>query len=89
MSIGLTMKASKNSVMEQTVESDSCCQHCGTALNQSKLSMREIVMNSFTALLLLAIMLPLGWQLDKAAQRCCHHFLHHLVWREPVEDWNR
>jgi hypothetical protein len=36
-------------------------ERCGRPLNSSKPSVREIVINSASALLLLAILVPLGW----------------------------
>jgi hypothetical protein len=54
---------------EQTAEGNPCCEHCGRPLNSSKPSVREIVINSASALLLLAILVPLGWQINKAVER--------------------
>ena len=51
------------------------CEHCGRALNSSKPSVREIVINSVSALLLLAILVPLGWQIEKAEERLSHRFV--------------
>jgi hypothetical protein len=65
------------------------CEHCGRALNSSKPSVREIVINSVSALLLLAILVPLGWQIKKAEERLSQRFVRHLLWREPLEDWSR
>jgi hypothetical protein len=65
------------------------CEHCRTALNSSKPSVREIVINSVSALLLLAILVPLGWQIKKAEERLSQRFVRHLLWREPLEDWSR
>jgi hypothetical protein len=50
---------------------------------------REIVINSVSALLVLAILIPLGWQIKKAEERLSQRFVRHLLWREPLEDWSR
>jgi hypothetical protein len=55
------------------------CAHCGRAVNSSKPSVREIVIDSVSALLLLAILVPLGWQINKAAERLFHRFVQHLL----------
>jgi hypothetical protein len=65
------------------------CEHCGRALNSSKPSVREIVINSVSAMLLLAILVPLGWQINKAVERLSDRFVQHLLWREPLEDLSR
>lgn len=70
-------------------EGNPCCEHCGRALNSSKPSVREIVINSVSALLLVAILVPLGSQINKAAERLSQRFVQHLLWREPLEDWSR
>jgi hypothetical protein len=74
---------------EQMAEGNPRCEHCGRALNSSKPSVREIVINSVSALLLLAILVPLGWQIKKAEERLSQRFVRHLLWREPLEDWSR
>ena len=74
---------------EQTAEGNPCCEHCGRPLISSKSSVREIVINSASALLQLAILVPLGWWINKAEERLSHRFVQHLLWREPVEEWNR
>jgi hypothetical protein len=73
---------------EQTADRDPRCEQCGRALNSSKPSVREIFINSVSALLLVAILIPLGWQINKAAERLSHRFVQHLLWREPLEDWS-
>jgi hypothetical protein len=74
---------------EQTAEGNPCCEHCGRSLNSSKPSVREIGINSAFALLLLAILVPLGWEINKAEERFSHRLVQHLLWREPLEDWSR
>jgi hypothetical protein len=74
---------------EQTAEGNPRCEHCGRALNSSKSSVREVVLNSVSALLLLAILVPLRWQIKKAEECLSHRFVRHLLWREPLEDWSR
>jgi hypothetical protein len=74
---------------EQTADRDPRCEQCGRALNSSKPSVREVFINSVSALLLVAILIPLGWQINKAAERLSHQFVQHLLWREPLEDWRR
>jgi hypothetical protein len=74
---------------EQMAEGNPRCEHCGRALNSSKPSVREIVIDSVSALLLLAILVPLGWQINKAAERLSHRFVQHLLWRDPLEDRSR
>jgi hypothetical protein len=74
---------------EQMAEGNPRCEHCGRALNSCKPSVREVVINGVSALLLLAIVVPLGWQIKKAAECLSHRFVRHLLWREPLADWSR
>jgi hypothetical protein len=54
-----------------------------------KPSVREIFINSVSALLLVAILVPLRWQINKVEERFSHRFVQNLLWREPLEDWSR
>jgi hypothetical protein len=74
---------------EQTAERDPRCEQCERGLNSSKPSVPEIFINSVSALLLGAILVPLGWQINKAEARLSYQFVQHLLWREPLEDWSR
>jgi hypothetical protein len=74
---------------EQTAKRDQYCGRCGERLESTRPPVREMVTNSVSALVLLAILLPFGWRLNKTAEHLCHRFTQHLLWREPVEDWNR
>jgi hypothetical protein len=65
------------------------CEHCGRALNSSRPCVSELFINSVSALLLVAILVPLGWQINEAGKRLSHRFVQHLLWREPLEDWSR
>ena len=73
----------------QTAKRDHHCERCGKPLESTRPPVREMVANGVSALLLLAILLPLGWRSNTAAEHLCHRFTQHLLWREPVEEWNR
>jgi hypothetical protein len=73
----------------QTTKHNHYCERCGERLESTRPPVREMVANGVSALVLLAILLPLGWRLNAAADHLCHRFTQHLLWREPVEGWNR
>jgi hypothetical protein len=68
---------------------DQCCARCGERFESTRPTVHEVIANSVSALLLSAILLPLVWKLNQTAEHLCHRFAQHLLWREPVEDWNR
>jgi hypothetical protein len=74
---------------EQMAKRDQCCARCGERFESTRPTVHEVIANSISALLLSAILLPVGWKLNQTAEHFCYRFAQHLLWREPVEDWNR
>lgn len=81
--------AALTSQTERTGEPDQRCQHCGMPPNPSKPSIKETALSIISACLLLTILVPLGLQANKWADHVFERSLHHLLWREPLEDWSR
>lgn len=53
------------------------------------MSMREIAVSLVCGCLLLSILIPAGLMAEHWMEDAGHRFVDRMVWREPVETWNR
>ena len=52
-------------------------------------SIHEMTVNVVCASLLLAIAVPAAWATEQWVGRQSHKVMDRMIWREPVESWNR
>lgn len=53
------------------------------------MSFREMAVNLICGCLLLSILIPAGLLAERWVEDAGHRFVDRMVWREPVESWNR
>jgi hypothetical protein len=74
---------------EPTLHS-SRCPTCGSQLAPvPPLSVREIVVNVLCATILLAALFSFCYAADQWIEVHIRYYPEHLLWHEPLEDWNR
>jgi hypothetical protein len=86
---GSTSEATLKASTERTPDGPKECECSGRSFYCSKTSIGETTLNIILACVLLAILVPVGYRMDKWAERFCMRSMHHVLWHEPVDDWSR
>ena len=72
--------------MQTPIRSDRC-EHCGTILTADPISMWEIVANTISGSVLLAVLVLAGFVAYRWIDRGA--LFENSIWHEPLEDWSR
>ena len=67
------------------------CSHCGAKIGVHHLGPQgtaELILNCLYCVLLIAIVLCVGYLLNRWAERGLDNLFDHWVWHEPLNDWN-
>lgn len=65
------------------------CPRCGAPIASPRMSFGEMAVNLICGCLLLSILIPAGLMAEHWVEGAGHRFVDRMVWREPVESWNR
>ena len=65
------------------------CPVCGRPADAPQLSIREALLNTVCAVIVLAILVPACWFSEQWLERAGQRAVDHLFWREPIESWSR
>lgn len=65
------------------------CPHCGAPVPFPRTTFRDIALNLVCGSLLLSILIPAGLLAEHWMEDAGHRLVDRMVWREPVENWNR
>jgi hypothetical protein len=65
------------------------CSQCGAPIPRSRITFREMAVNLICGCLLLSILVPAGLVAEHWVEDAGHRFVDRMVWREPVESWDR
>ena len=65
------------------------CPLCGRTADTPGLSIREALLNTVCAVIVLAILVPACWFSEQWLERAGQRAMDHMFWREPIESWNR
>jgi hypothetical protein len=75
--------------MEPMDERNRYCGHCRSAINVERPGFWEVAVNLVCGCLLLAALVFAGSCFESWIVQRSQKTLDHLIWREPLEDWNR
>src|SRR5258708_3683008 len=86
-SIASTSGAISRASTGQTVDVTQHCEYCGRNFDlAASESIWETTINIIAACVLLAILIPVGYQANKWVTYFCLKSMHHLLWHEPLDD---
>ena len=76
-------------VEAQQIEAHDACPLCGGRARSSRPSIREMLLNTVCAGILVAILIPAFWLSEQWLERAGQRAVDHMFWREPIESWSR
>ena len=82
-------KESTITVNAQQSELNERCPLCGRTADAPRLSIREALLNTVCAVIVLAILVPACWFSEQWLELAGQRAVDHLFWREPIESWSR
>ena len=82
-------KGSTLTVNAQKRELNEHCPVCGRPADAPRLSIREALLNTVCAVIVLAILVPAFWFSEQWLERAGQRAVDHMFWHEPIESWNR
>lgn len=87
--ITLTSKPGVNPPRTETPAQSDRCAVCGAETARPQLSVREFFVNVICGPALLAILAGVFYGTDRWIEIHIHYSPEHLLWHEPLEDWNQ
>ena len=84
----LRKEATNTGKTQQTEVNDACPLREGRA-KTSRPSIWEVLLNAVCAGVLLPILVPAFYVSEEWLERVSQRALDHMIWREPIESWNR
>lgn len=65
------------------------CPRCEAKLPRSRLSLRHMILTALCGGLLVAILVPAGWMIEKWIEEQSRQIMDRMVWHEPVDSWEQ
>ena len=83
------LKGSTVTAKAPQMELNERCPLCGRTADAPRLSIREALLNTVCAVIVLAILVPAFLFSEQWLERAGQRAVDHMFWHEPIESWNR